>query len=141
MKNKKNNILLIEDNEGDVELILEALNSHSTRLEISVIDNGEDALLSLKCKDRILPDLILLDINLPKVDGREVLHFVKNDEELKKIPVVMLTSSSLQKDIEYSYNNYANCYIVKPGNLADFINTIKSIETFWINCVTYLQKN
>src|SRR5665647_2037632 len=138
MKNKKINILLIEDNEGDVELILEAFNSHSTMLEISVIDNGEDALLSLKCKEGILPDLILLDINLPKVDGREVLHFVKNDDELKKIPVVMLTSSSLQKDIEYSYNNYANCYIVKPGNLADFINIIKSIETFWINCVTYL---
>jgi len=141
MKNKKINILLIEDNEGDVELILEAFNSHSTMLEISVIDNGEDALLSLKCKEGILPDLILLDINLPKVDGREVLRFVKNDEELKKIPVVMLTSSNLQKDIEYSYNNYANCYMVKPGNLNDFINMIKSIETFWINSVTYLQKN
>ncbi len=141
MKNKKINILLIEDNEGDVELILEAFNNHSTMSEISVIDNGEDALLSLKCKEGILPDLILLDINLPKVDGREVLRFVKNDEELKKIPVVMLTSSNLQKDIEYSYNNYANCYMVKPGNLNDFINMIKSIETFWINSVTYLQKN
>src|SRR6185437_10390978 len=138
---KKVIILIIEDNEGDVELILEAFSSHSARLEISVIDNGEDALLSLKCKEAILPDLILLDINLPKIDGREVLHFVKNDDELKKIPVVMLTTSNLQKDIEYSYNNYANCYIVKPGNLPDFITTIKSIEKFWLNCVTYLQKN
>jgi len=138
---KQINILLIEDNEGDVELIKEAFNGHSSGLEISVIDNGEDALLSLKCKEVILPDLILLDINLPKVDGREVLHFVKNDDELKKIPVVMLTTSSLQKDIEYSYNNYANCYIVKPGNLPEYINTIKSIEKFWLNCVTYLQKN
>ena len=138
---KKINILLIEDNEGDAELILEAFSSSSNSLNISVIDNGEDALLSLKCKEGILPDLILLDINLPKVDGREVLHFVKNDDELKKIPVVMLSTSSLQKDIDYSYSNDANCYIVKPGNLNDFINIIKSIEKFWINCVTYLQKN
>ncbi|KAA9040855.1 response regulator [Ginsengibacter hankyongi] len=138
---KKINILLIEDNEGDVELIKEAFSSDAARLEISVIDNGEDALLSLKSKDRVLPDLILLDINLPKVDGREVLHFVKNDDGLKKIPVVMLTTSSLQKDIEYSYNNYANCYIVKPGNLPDFIRTLKSIERFWLNCVTYLQNS
>ena len=138
---EKINILLIEDNEGDAELILEAFSSSSNSLNISVIDNGEDALLSLKCKEGILPDLILLDINLPKIDGREVLHFVKNDDELKKIPVVMLTTSNLQKDIEYSYNNYANCYIVKPGNLPDFITTIKSIEKFWLNCVTYLQKN
>lgn len=132
---------MIEDNEGDVELIREALSCHSPGLEISVIDNGEDALLSLKCEEKILPDLILLDINLPKVDGREVLHFVKNDAELKKIPVVMLSSSSLQKDIDYCYNNYANCYIVKPVDLADFMNTIELIEKFWLNCVTYVQKN
>lgn len=138
---KQIHILLIEDNEGDVELIMEAFSSYSTRLEVSVIDNGEDALLSLQYKKQILPDLILLDINLPKVNGREVLHFVKNDEGLKKIPVVMLTTSSLQKDIEYCYNNYANCYIVKPGNLPDFIKAIKCIEKFWLNCVTYLAKN
>lgn len=138
---KKINILLVEDNEGDVVLMLEAFKGHSARLNISVIDNGEAALLSLKSAAAVLPDLIILDINLPKVDGREVLHFVKNDNELKKIPVVMLTSSSLQKDIEYSYNNCANCYIVKPGNLNDFIGTIHSIEKFWIHCVTYPQKN
>ena len=91
--------------------------------------------------NKTLPDLILLDINLPKADGKEVLHFIKNDDALKRIPVVILTTSSLQNDITYSYNNHANCYIVKPGNLKDFINVINSIENFWINCVTYPKKN
>lgn len=133
----KRNILLIEDNEGDVELISEAFSCRSSIVEISVIGDGEEALQSLKCKQEILPDLILLDINLPKVDGREILHFVKNDAELKRIPVVMLTSSGLQKDIEYCYNNHANCYIIKPGDLAEYMNTIELIEKFWLNCVTY----
>jgi len=91
--------------------------------------------------NKTLPDLILLDLNLPKADGKEVLHFIKNDDALKRIPVVILTTSSLQNDITYSYNNHANCYIVKPGNLKDFINAINSIENFWINCVTYPKKN
>ncbi|RNI33434.1 response regulator [Hanamia caeni] len=137
----KSNILLIEDNEGDVELIREALSCHSAALEISVIDNGEDAIFSLKSEQKILPDLILLDINLPKVDGKEVLHFVKNNAELKKIPVIILTSSSLQKDIDYCYNNHANCYIVKPIHLEGFMNTIELIEKFWLRCATYLQTN
>lgn len=130
-------ILLIEDNEGDAELTIEALKHNAISSEIKVINNGEDALKFLKLESEKLPDLILLDLNLPKVDGKEVLHFVKNDDALKGIPVVMLTTSSLQKDITYSYNNNANCYIVKPGNLKDFMTTINSIERFWINCVTY----
>lgn len=137
-------ILLIEDNEGDAELTIEALKTNAISSQIKVIDNGKDALQFLKAEgeysEEILPDLILLDINLPKVDGKEVLHFVKNDEHLKKIPVVMLTTSSLQKDIDYAYNNHANCYIVKPGNLKDFMWAVKSIENFWINCVTYPKK-
>jgi len=138
-------ILLIEDNEGDAELIIEALRSHTLVPEIQVIDNGEDAIRFLKLKDEyvnaVLPDLILLDVNLPKVDGKEILHFVKTDDSLKRIPVVMLTTSSLQKDIIFSYDNHANCYIVKPGNLKEFIGAINSIERFWTKCVTYPNKN
>jgi CheY-like chemotaxis protein len=138
-------ILLIEDNEGDAELITEALKNNANSAEIKVINNGEDALRFLKSEvddvHETLPDLILLDLNLPKVDGKEVLHFIKNNDSLKGIPVVMLTTSSLQKDISYSYNNHANCYIVKPGNLKDFMTAIHSIEGFWIECVTYPKKN
>ncbi len=136
-------VLIVEDNAGDVELITEAL-CINEGCDIKVINNGEDAIEFLKLEDdyvnETLPDLILLDLNLPKADGKEVLHFIKNDDALKRIPVVMLTTSSLQNDITYSYNNHANCYIVKPGNLKDFINAINSIENFWINCVTYPKK-
>lgn len=138
-------ILLVEDNEGDAELIIEALQTHSVMPQIQVINNGEDALHFLRhigaYLDETLPDLILLDVNLPKVDGKEVLHYVKNDIELKRIPVVMLTTSSLQKDIAYSYDNHANCYIVKPGTLNEFMLAINSIERFWTKCVTYPKKN
>ena len=130
-------ILLIEDNEGDAELTKEALKTHSEYLEITVITNGEDAIQYLKLNHEILPHLVFLDINLPKVDGKEVLYFIKNSDILKKIPVVMLTSSALQKDINYAYSNHANCYIVKSGNLKEFVNTIKSVEKFWMHCVTY----
>jgi FOG: CheY-like receiver len=144
MKNEPR-ILLIEDNEGDAELTIEALKSNSITSEIRVINNGEEAIDFLKSSagmvNKPLPDLILLDINLPRSDGKEVLHFVKTDNELKKIPVVMLTTSSLQKDISYSYNNHANCYIVKPGNLKDFTTVINSIIRFWVKCVTYPKKN
>lgn len=130
-------ILLIEDNEGDAELTKEALKKHSEYLEITVITNGEEAIQYLKLNHEILPQLVFLDINLPKVDGKEVLHFIKNNDKLKKIPVVMLTSSALQNDINYAYNNHVNCYIVKSGNLKDFMDTINSIERFWMHCVTY----
>ena len=144
MKNEPK-ILIVEDNEGDAELIIEALQINSIKSEVKVINNGEEALHFLKHEgeylDERLPDLILLDVNLPKVDGKEVLLFVKNDSELKRIPVVMLTTSSLQKDIAYSYDNHANCYIVKPGNLKEFIAAINSIEKFWTQCVTYPKKN
>lgn len=139
--NKEPKILLIEDNEGDVELITEAFKSYKVNLEINVVNNGEEAILYLSSKAKFAlehrPNLILLDINLPRIDGKEVLHFIKTDDVLKTIPVVMLTSSSLQKDIYYSYNNQANCYIVKPANLEDFIDIIHHIESFWLDCVTY----
>ena len=138
-------ILLVEDNDGDAELTIEALENNALKTDIIVIDNGEDAMKFLKHEGKYLnetlPDLILLDLNLPKIDGREVLHFVKNNSALKRIPVVMLTTSSLQSDIDYSYNNHANCYIVKAGNLAEFNASINSLERFWIHCVTYPNRN
>jgi CheY-like chemotaxis protein len=143
--NDQPKILLIEDNEGDAELTIEALKSNELNAEINVITNGEEALKFLKLEDNHtngnLPDLILLDINLPKVDGKEVLDYVKNDDTLKTIPVVILTSSALQKDISYSYEHHANCYVVKPGNLKEFMNMINAVVRFWIKCVTYPKKN
>ena len=143
--NKKPQILLIEDNEGDAELTIEALKSNEINADINVLTNGEEALKFLKVKgeepDNHLPDLILLDINLPKVDGKEVLKFVKSDDKLKAIPVVMLTSSALQTDISYAYKHHANCYIVKPGNLKEFMSVINYVVRFWIKCVTYPKKN
>ena len=138
-------ILLVEDNDGDAVLTIEALENNPIKSDILLIDNGEDAMKFLKQQGKYvnetLPDLILLDLNLPKIDGSEVLHFVKNNDALKKIPVVMLTTSSSQTDIEYSYNNHANCYIVKSGNLSEFNAAIHSLERFWMHCVTYPKKN
>jgi chemotaxis family two-component system response regulator Rcp1 len=137
---KELKVLLIEDNEGDVELITEAFKSNNLNSEITVMDNGEEAIFYLSSINKHLenrPNLILLDINLPKVDGKEVLHYIKTNDKLKMIPVVMLTTSSLQNDIFYAYSNQANCYIVKPANFKEFINTIRALETFWLDCVTY----
>lgn len=143
--NLKPKILLIEDNEGDVELIIEAFKNYKINLEINVVNNGERAIEYLSSKENYAtehrPNLILLDINLPKVDGKEVLHYIKTDDILKTIPVVMLTSSSLQNDINYSYSNQANCYIVKPTKLTEFIDVIHHIESFWLDCVTYPNTN
>ena len=83
-----------------------------------------------------LPDLILLDINLPKKSGHQVLQFIKNSENLKQIPVIMLTTSSAERDIEMAYKNYVNCFITKPVDVQDFINAVKEIENFWMNIVT-----
>ena len=138
---KQLKILLVEDNRGDVELIIEAFKDNNMNSKITVVDNGEEAIIYLNAKGKDapedLPNLILLDINLPKIDGREVLHYIKTKDKLKMIPVVMLTTSSLQNDILYSYNNQANRYIVKPANLKEFINTIRALETFWLDYVTY----
>ena len=132
-------ILLVEDNEGDVVLTLEALKEAKLKNKISVVRDGEEALQFLyregKFANEELPQLILLDINLPKIDGKEVLHRIKNDPSLKKIIVVILTTSSSEKDILESYDNYANCYITKPVDLEKFIEVIHTIEGFWISIV------
>jgi DNA-binding response OmpR family regulator len=138
---KRLKVLLVEDNIGDVELIIEAFHDNNVNSEIKVANNGEEAMIYLNSLEKgaseSRPNLILLDINLPRMDGKEVLHHIKTNDKLKMIPVVMLTTSSLQNDILYAYNNQANCYIVKPTNLKEFINTIRALETFWLDCVTY----
>ena len=132
-------ILLVEDNEGDIVLTLEALREAKLRNKISVVRDGEEALQFLhkegKFSGEDTPQLILLDINLPKIDGKEVLNRVKSDPDLKKIPVVILTTSSSEKDILEAYNNYANCYITKPVDLDKFISVIHTVEDFWISIV------
>lgn len=138
-------ILLVEDNEGDIVLTKEALSDAKIKNKVSVAKDGEDAIrfvnAGLNKEDTELPDLILLDINLPKVDGKEVLHYLKNNPALKKIPVVMLTTSSSQLDVVDSYNNYANCFITKPVDFNKFFEVVRMIEDFWITIVKLPSKD
>ena len=128
-------ILLVEDNEGDIILITEALESSPTMKIETIVKNGWEA---MKCLEReapyesyLLPDLILLDVNLPKLNGQEVLKRIKADKQLKHIPVIMLTTSSQVKDINEAYDNYASCFITKPEDVKDFEIVVKTIENFW----------
>lgn len=133
---KEVHILLIDDNDGDIVLTKEALKEARIRNRISVAMDGQEALEFLNtCAPADLPDMILLDINLPKVDGLEVLSSIKQDDRLKMIPVIMLTTSSAQKDILTSYTNYANCFITKPVDLNRFMEVVRTIEDFWISIV------
>lgn len=127
-------ILLVEDNEGDILLTREALKEGKIENEISVARDGEEALTFLK-EATLLPDLMLLDINLPRMNGLELLSIIKQDDHLKKIPVIMLTTSVSEKDIIESYTKYANCFISKPVNLPQFMDVVKTIEDFWISIV------
>lgn len=128
-------ILLVEDNEGDILLTLEAFKEIKAKNSIAVVKDGFEAIEFLKRKgqyaDSIIPHLILLDINMPKLNGIEVLEFIKTDENLKKIPVVMLTTSSSESDIAACYDKSANCFITKPLDFGKFLNVIESIESFW----------
>lgn len=132
-------ILLIEDSDGDILLITQALKKAQVTNGVTVIKDGDKALQFLRKEgdypDVETPDLILLDINLPRVDGIEVLAEIKNDPLLMSIPVVMLTTSESEKDILNSYNNHANCYIVKPVNFQKFIDVVLLIKEFWISIV------
>lgn len=129
-------LLLVEDNEGDILLILEAFEELKVRAEITVVKNGQDAFDFLykrgKHANVIKPDLILLDINIPIFNGHEVLKQIKSDPTLKKIPVIMLTTSSNQKDIDKAYENHCNSYVQKPLNVDEFLNAILKIEEFWL---------
>src|ERR1700760_2989873 len=130
-------ILLVDDNEGDILLTREALDDARIINKISIAYDGVEALRFLRKQigGQNMPDLILLDINLPKMDGTELLGIIKTDPDLKRIPVIMLTTSSAEKDILASYNNYANCYITKPVDLERFMDVVRTIEDFWISIV------
>jgi two-component system, chemotaxis family, response regulator Rcp1 len=132
-------ILLVEDNPGDVRLTREALREGKVHNNLSVVDDGVKALAFLRRQGEYAsaprPDLILLDLNLPRMSGREVLTEVKSDPELKSIPVVVLTTSQAEQDIVRAYELNANCYVTKPVDLDQFITVVKSIEDFWLTIV------
>jgi two-component system, chemotaxis family, response regulator Rcp1 len=132
-------ILLVEDNPGDVRLTREALKEGNFRSNLHVVTDGVQALEYLRrgvgYAQAVRPDLILLDLNLPRKDGREVLETIKEDPELRSIPVVILTSSQAEQDIVRAYGLHANCYVSKPVELDRFIDVVKSTVTFWSSTV------
>lgn len=132
-------ILLIEDNPGDADLAREALETGKVCNNLNVVGDGEEAIAYLrrqgKHADAPRPDLVLLDLNLPKKDGREVLAEIKADADLKRIPVVILTTSAAEADIIKTYNLHANCYITKPIDLNQFLKVVQAIEEFWFTIV------
>jgi CheY-like chemotaxis protein len=134
---KNVHILLVEDNEGDILLTVEALEEGRIANVIEVARDGQEAVNKLEADlvNNNLPDLILLDINLPKMNGHEVLEKLKKNENFKHIPVIILSTSSSEMDIMKSYNNHANCFITKPVEIDDFVKAIESIEDFWFSIV------
>ena len=132
-------ILLVEDSLGDIRLTQEVLKDSQTKNNLSVVTDGVQAMAFLRRKGKynhaIRPDLILLDLNLPRKDGREVLSEIKDDDDLKRIPVVVLTTSNDKTDILSTYNLHANCYITKPADFDHFAEIIKTIEGFWFKTV------
>jgi chemotaxis family two-component system response regulator Rcp1 len=132
-------ILLVEDSVGDADLAREALQNSKVRNTLHVVGDGEAAMAFLRRQGQYAsiprPDLVLLDLNLPKKDGREVLAEIKSDDDLKRIPVVILTTSRAEEDVLKSYNLHANCYISKPIDLHQFVKVVKSIEEFWFPIV------
>lgn len=141
---KSAHILLVEDNEGDILLTLDAFEESKFETKVSVARNGQEALDFLNKTGEFSevqsPDLILLDINLPIFNGLEVLAEIKKNESLKKIPVIMLTTSSNQKDIDIAYKNYCNSYVNKPLEMEDFMDAVLKIEEFWLQ-LTVLPEN
>ncbi len=132
-------ILLVEDNPADVRLTREALKEEKLTNNLSVVSDGIEAMAFLRREGPYAgarrPDLILLDLNLPRKDGREVLEEVKSDPDFKVIPVVVLTSSKAEEDIVRSYRLHANCYISKPVDLSQFLEVVRSIQEFWLTIV------
>lgn len=137
-------ILLVEDNPGDVRLTQEGLKETKMLNNLHVAMDGAEAMDFLNKKGKFAnaprPDLILLDLNLPKKDGRQVLAEIKSDEKLKRIPVVVLTVSQAEEDIMRTYNLHANCYITKPVDFNQFLTVIKSIDDFWLGIVKLPEK-
>jgi chemotaxis family two-component system response regulator Rcp1 len=137
-------VLLVEDSPGDVRLTQEAFRDAATAIDLRVAADGVDAMAFLRCEgvhaDAPRPDFILLDLNLPKMDGREVLAHIKEDEDLKTIPTVILTTSDAEVDILTSYQLQANCYLSKPVQLEEFEGLVKSINDFWLTKVRLPQQ-
>jgi two-component system, chemotaxis family, response regulator Rcp1 len=133
-------ILLVEDNPGDVRLTREALKEGKVYSNLHTVKDGVEAMEFLRRQGKYKavprPDIILLDLNLPKKDGREVLEEIKTDEDLKRIPVVVLTTSKAEEDVLRTYNLHANCYVTKPVDLEKFMVVVKSIDIFWLTVVT-----
>jgi DNA-binding response OmpR family regulator len=132
-------ILLVEDNPGDADLLLDFLQQSKVKNCISWVKDGEAAMEYLRregrCADKPTPDIVLLDLNLPRKDGREVLSEMKADSKLRHIPVVVLTSSKSEQDIAQSYHLQASCYITKPVDLDQFVKVVRSIDEFWLSVV------
>ena len=137
-------ILLVEDNPGDVRLTIEALQEGKVLNRLTVARDGEEAMAALRREGRFAnagrPDIILLDLNLPKKDGREVLEEIKKDPNLMVIPIVVLTTSQDEQDVLKSYKLHANCYITKPVDLPQFLAVVKAIEDFWFTVVVLPKK-
>lgn len=132
-------ILLVEDNEADIRLTKEGLKEAKIRNKLHVVRDGDEAMQFLQKRgehaDAVTPDLILMDLNLPKKDGRELLREIKSNENLAHIPVVVLTTSEAEKDIIKSYKLHANCYVTKPMGIDQFVEVITAIENFWLTIV------
>ena len=132
-------ILLVEDSPHDARLTIEALRDGKLRHNVRHVEEGEEAMAILRREGKEAasprPDLILLDLNLPGMDGREVLQEIKEDLDLKRIPVVVMTTSRAERDIHQAYNLHANCYVTKPTDIEQFIGVVKKIEDFWLTVV------
>ena len=130
-------VLLVEDNPADVLLTREAFKERDVAVNLRVVQDGEDALACLRREgvfaDCVIPDFVLLDLNLPRKDGHEVLQEVKNDPALKQIPIVIFTSSEAREDVLSCYRAHANCYLTKPSNLDQFTKVFQAIDDFWFN--------
>jgi len=134
-------VLLIEDDPGDVDLMLEVMEQSKLKLDMSIVADGQQALDYLHRNEEyasaVRPELILLDLNMPRMDGREFLTKIKQDDELKSIPVVVLTTSSAEEDIQRSYFQGASCYITKPVGLKEFTKVVQALDEFWFTVVTF----
>ena len=140
MDEKQKIVFLVEDNKADIRLIEEALKNSSIDYHLVTVRNGVDAMIYLRQEEpygnAMRPDLIILDLNLPKKDGREVLAEIKSDNHLKRIPVIVLTTSRNEDDVQQSYELNANCFITKSRNLSQLFTIVKRIEEFWLATVT-----
>lgn len=137
-------VLLVEDSKADARLILEVFKDEKIAVDVTVVKDGEEAMDYLRTngdRESTKPDLILLDLNLPRKDGREVLAEIKSDQDLKSIPVVILTTSQSEEDILRSYDLQASCYVTKPIDLDRFIGIIKSLDNFWFSAVRFPPKS